>query len=613
MTSILERAVKIDPLRLSSVEVRRLSRELRRTDLPVEVRIAFAGNIVFDPLPEFAEVHLACDGMMARTHVAPFGQPLQQLLDPHSPLHDFDPNFLMLHFELDALLPGLLSRRSGAGPDGWREAVREVIVAIEPAVRAALDTTDAVLLLTNYTGPDCYELGIADSRAEFGQQEFFAQLNSSLARTFRSERRVQIVDLCRLMAYHGRSRARDRRLYYVARLPWHESFLPVLADELVRHIGAALGRIRKCLVVDLDNTLWGGVLGEEGPEGILVGMGDPVAEAHLDLQRSILALRKRGILLAVCSKNNPQDVEEVFRMRTDMPLKREDFVCMEVGWDLKHEGLKRIAAELNIGTDSLVFLDDNPAEVELIRQLMPEVECVGVPEDPSLRPTCLDRIHGLDRVVITAEDLAKTRQYHENAKRSSERRQFADLRGYLMSLRTRVTIRIADPDMLARAHQLFAKTNQFNLTTRRYMAAEIEALARDPASAIVMAHAEDRFGDIGWIGATVVRGLDGEEASIEAFVLSCRAMGRGIERALLNYVRHVCFEWSACKRIVAEFLPTAKNVPVIEFYDDYGFEVVETLEHGGKRYRLSRQDSTPTTCDWLTIEEQPPTFTGPYP
>jgi FkbH-like protein len=237
---------------------------------------------------------------------------------------------------------------------------------------------------------------------------------------------------------------------------------------------------------------------------------------------------------------------------------------------------------------------------------MPEVECVAVPEDPSLRPTCLDRIHSLERAVITAEDLARTRQYQDNAKRSSERRQFADLRGYLMSLGTRVSIRIADADMLARTQQLFAKTNQFNLTTRRYTAGEIEALARDPAAAIVMAHAEDRFGDIGWIGAVVVRGLGGEEASIEAFVLSCRAMGRAVETVLLDYVRQLCFEWPACRYIVAEFLPTAKNAPVIEFYEEHGFEVVAMLERGGKRYRLGRDDSRPAKCDWLTVEARSP-------
>jgi FkbH-like protein len=604
MATILERARQIDPLRLTSVEVRRLSRELRKAELPVEVRIAFAGNIVFDPLPEFAEVHMACDGMMAKSHVTPFGQPLQQLLNPGSPLHEFDPNFLMLHFELDALLPGLRGRNDGGeGTHGWREAVREVIAAIEPAVRAALDTTDAVILLTNFTGPDCYELGLADSRAEFGQQEFYAQLNSTLAKTYRSEPRVQIVDLCRLMAYHGRVRSRDRRLYYVAKLPWHESFLPVLADELVRHVGAALGRVRKCLVLDLDNTLWGGVLGEEGPEGIRIGVGDPEAEAHLDLQRKICALKKRGILLAVCSKNNPEDVEEVFRARKDMPLKREDFVCMEVGWEFKHEGLERIAAELNIGTDSLVFMDDNPAEIELIRQLMPEVQCVLVPADPALRPMCLDRVHGLDRAILTGEDLAKTRQYQDNARRNAERSRFTDLQGYLVSLKTRVTIRAVSADTVGRVHQLFAKTNQFNLTTRRYTLGEVEAFTREPGSCIVMAHAEDRFGDIGWIGAVLVRGLDGESASIEAFVLSCRAMGRAIESALLNHVKDLCFRHSRCAVILAEFLPTPKNAPVRQFYDEHGFSVVEALESGAKRYRLRREDSKLTPCEWLVVEQ----------
>lgn len=600
MTTILERAREIDPLRLTSVEVRRLSREVRGAALPAEARIAYGGNIVFEPLPEFAEVHLACHGILAAAHITPFDQVLQQLLDIDSPLHAFDPNFILLHFELDALLPGLLDRRDGQGARGWRDAVSEVIATIEPAVSAALDTTDAVVLLTNFTGPDCYELGIADSRAEFGQQEFYAQLNSSLSRTFRGEPRVQVVDLCRLMAYHGRARARDRRLYYMAKLPWHESFLPVLADELVRHVGAALGRIRKCLVVDLDNTLWGGVLGEDGPDGIRIGVGDPESEAHLDLQRSILALKRRGILLAVCSKNNPEDVEDVFRRRADMPLRREDFVCMEVGWESKHEGLRRIAEELNIGTDSLVFLDDNPAEVELVRQLMPEVECVAVPADPALRPTCLARVHGLERAIITGEDLAKTRHYQDEARRKSERRQFADLRGYLLSLRTQLVIRSVSPDLLPRAHQLFAKTNQFNLTTRRYTTGEVEALANDPSARIVMAHAKDRFGDIGWIGAVVVRGLEDEEATIESFVLSCRAMGRAIESAMLNHVRALCFDGPrTCRAIVADFLPTAKNAPVREFYDEHGFSVVATLAGGGKRYRLAKEESRPTPCDWL--------------
>jgi len=597
----IDRARQLDPLKLSSVEIRRLSREVRLSKLTADVRIAFSGNVVFEPLPEFTEVHLACDGLMASSHITPFGQTQQELLDPESGLRRFDANFLMLHFELDALLPGLRDRPIGEGPGGWRTLVKEVIAAIEPAVRAALENTNSVVLLTNFTGPDCYELGIADSRAEFGQQEFFSKLNSTLSKAFRTEPRVQIVDLCRIMAYHGRGRARDRRLYYVAKVPWHESFLPVLAEELVRHIGAALGRIRKCLVVDLDNTLWAGVLGEEGPDGILVGMGDPVAEAHFDLQRRILALKQRGILLAICSKNNPADVDEVFQIRTDMPLRRDDFACVEVGWELKIDGLQRIAAELNIGTDSLVFLDDNPAEIELVRQFMPEVECVTVPPDPALRPMCLDRVHSLDRALITAEDFARTTQYQANARRNSESRRFSDLRDYLMSLKTRIVVREPSPDLLPRIHQLFTKTNQFNLTSRRYAIGQLERWMADDASSVLIAHAEDRFGDLGWIGAILVHDLDTSEARIDNFVLSCRVMGRAIESAMLNRVKELAFERHGCQTIVAEFLPTAKNAPVREFFEEHGFTVAESMVDGGKRYRLRRQDSSTTPCDWLAV------------
>lgn len=602
MANILEHARKIDPLSLNAVEVRRLSREVRRGGLVPEARIAYAGNIVFEPLPEFLEAHLACYGTTATSYIAAFGQPLQELLNPASALHRFDPNFLLLHSELDALLPGLLDHRLDDTTDSRRHTVAEVLDAVEPIVRAALDTTHAIVLLTNFVGPDCYDLGLADSRSEFGEQEFFSQLNSALGKTFRAEPRVQIVDLCRLMAFHGRGRARDRRLYYVAKLPWHESFLPVLADELVRHVNAGLGRIRKCLVVDLDNTLWGGVLGEDGPLGVRVGPDDPVAEAHFDLQRRILAIKRRGVLLAACSKNNPADVEEVFRLRPDMPLRRGDFACMEVGWEMKHEGLQRIAADLSIGTDSLVFLDDNPAEIELIRQVMPEVECVLVPADPALRPTCLDRVHSLDRVVITAEDLAKTRQYQDNAVRNSARRQFSDLHEYLHSLKTRIAIRPASHEMLARAHQLFSKTNQFNLTTRRYTLAQLEAFSIDANARLLMIHAEDRFGDMGWISAVLLQDMQQPVARINNFVLSCRAMGRAIESAILNHVKAACFARPNCLAITAEYAPTAKNAPVRELYEEHGFSVTATSADGHKTYRFNRDNDARTTCDWIEVE-----------
>jgi FkbH-like protein len=589
-----------DPFTLDSVQVRRLSREVQQAQC-VHSRIGFGGNVVLEPLREFVQVHLACHGIDVRTWETPFDQVLQELMTPASALTSFDPNFLFLHFELASVLPAAFTRAAPQTEAELEACVDQVMSIVLPSVRMALWKTSATILVTNFVPPDSYELGIADARAEFGEQECFATLNSRLAKTFRNEPRVQIVDLNRLTALHGRSRARDRRLFYVAKMPWHQSFLPLLADEVARHVGAALGKIRKCLVVDLDNTLWGGVLGEEGPAGVLVGAGDPVAEAHFDLQQRILALRKRGVLLAACSKNNPEDVEEVFRERTDMPLRREDFACMDIGWDRKDGRLRQIAASLNIGTDSLVFLDDSAAEIELVRSTMPEVECVLLPVDPAQRPTCLDRVHGLERALVTAEDVEKTRHYQAGAARNAAQASFSNLEDYLRSLQMSVEIRRVSQEMLPRVHQLFTKTNQFNLTTRRYCLGELERFAADSSSHLLAARATDRFGDLGWIGVVLLRDLQQPEVTIDSFLLSCRAMGRGIEAAILNHVKALCLSQDSCVAIKAEYLATAKNMPAREVYEAQGFRLLQPVIEGKKSYRLERCDSAPVACDWLSV------------
>jgi FkbH-like protein len=603
---VLQDAAACDSLALSTLETRRLSRRVRALPGERDVRIAFAGNTVLAPLAEFAEAHLACHGIVAASYAAPFGQALQELLDPSSGLHQFDPHFVFLHFELDALASAATAMRAASAAEEREASLEATLRHVVPVVRAAIEQTSAVVLVTNFVGWDTYELGLADARFEFGEQALLWQLNSRLAGAFRNEPRVQIVDLSGLTAMYGRARARDRRLYYVAKIPWHDGFLPVLADDLVRHIKVATGRVRKCLVVDLDNTLWDGVLGEDGVQGVRVGAGDPAGEAHFDLQRRILAIARRGVMLAACSKNNPADVDELFRVRTDMPLRRDHFACMEIGWSMKHEGLRRIAERLNIGTDSLVFLDDNPAEIELIRQQMPEVQCVLVPSDPALRPTCLDAVHSLDRAVITREDQDKASQYHQNAERDSARTEFADLHEYLHSLETRITIRVPSADMLVRAHQLFGKTNQFNVTTKRYSLADVQGFASDPTTRILMIRAEDRFGDLGWIGVVLLTRWDEAVPHVDSFILSCRSMGRGIESAILNSVKTWCFADERRTALTAEYLPTAKNVPVRDLFERHGFAVTTASASGHKQYRAEKGTCELTPCEWIRVEAELP-------
>src|SRR5215210_7774340 len=389
-------------------------------------------------------------------------------------------------------------------------------------------------------------------------------------------------------------------MYYLAKMEWSPGFLPTVAAELVRQIKAIRNVGKKCLVLDLDNTLWGGVVGEDGPTGIKIGTGDPEAEAFLEFHHKLKALQDRGVLLAVCSKNNRADVVEVFDSRPEIPLKLADFAAAEICWDPKHEGLKRIAAALNIGTDSLVFVDDNPAEISLVQQMMPEVKTVLLPPDPAEYAGLIERMNDFETPEILEEDRRKTGQYRENRQRQELQASVGGLEGYLASLRTEVEIHLARREDLPRVHQLFSKTNQFNLTTERYSLAEIERFATSPACELWVARARDRFGDLETIAVVLLKKV-GRMATIDTFLMSCRAMGRGIETAIMNHVKHRLVEERSGLELRGRYLPTPKNKPVERFYDEQGFRLLESSPSGEKLYGLRRDEVRLAPCDWIRV------------
>jgi FkbH-like protein len=608
-TTVADRAVKVAPalatidcLGLSAGDARKISRELAESAVEPQVRIALGGNVVFEPLLDFLRVFLAREGLTAAFYAIEFGQSMQVILEPNSGLSSFEPHYLFLHFEADELLSVVVQRRQFGSAGARRAAVSELVDRVVAVVEAAIGTTSATVLVSNFVERGFDGLGLADWRSEFGEQEFFASLNSSLALRFRSEPRVQLVNVARLAANFGCSRARDSRLFSLSRIAWHETFLPILADTLCRHIKVSLGGLRKCLVLDLDNTLWAGVLGEDGVQGVRAGIGDSAGEAHYRLQQKILAMKERGVLLAVCSKNNPDDVAELFRVRTDMPLRATDFASMQIGWGTKDRGLAQVAAELSIDTASLVFLDDSRAEIELIRQSMPEVECVLLPADSALIPSCLDRVDGLNRVLLTQEDLNKSDQYQQQSMRALARSEFVDLPAYLRSLETRIEIQPLRQELVARAHQLFSKTNQFNASVRRYSLAEVSSLCgTNDTTLALMVSAADRFGDLGWIAALVLRRECSSTACLENIVVSCRALGRGIEGAILNFVKLLCFEANAIELLNASYRPSRKNSQVREFLGRAGFSARGGTTSAEETFALCRGASTYVPCDWVSV------------
>lgn len=588
---------------LSGRSLRSIAKRLSVFPSPEAIRIAYLGNSTFEPLPDYVAAVAACRGLAAKSYIGPYDQHLQELIDPASGFHAFEADLLFLHLLMEKLSPRI-AHQFGALSKEEIESERDGILhTLSECARHALETTQASVVVTNFPAPTDYHLGLADKKRQLGEYEFYLELNLAVLRLFKEEARVQLFDLDKLLSSVGKRSARDKRLYYLAKMPWSEQVLPALADELVKHLEAANNIIKKCVVVDLDNTLWGGIVGEVGPEGIEVGQGEPRAEAFFDFQSRLKSLLDRGILLAVCSKNNMADVREAFLRRTDMPLKEGDFSAMVVNWEPKNLGLQHIAETLNIGLDSMVFIDDNPAECDLIRQLLPDVQTVLLPQDCAQYAETLSRIHGLEKAAILDEDRLKTRQYSENFQRQDARRGFQDMESYLHSLETVVNVFRAQRAHIARIHQLFAKTNQFNLTTKRYSGADLEAFIERDDCQLYLASARDRFGDLGNIGVCLVRIQDHHAALIDSFLLSCRAMGRGIEAAIMNYLKREYLQRTSLSAMEGLYIPTKKNVPAKTFYASEGFQVAQTSPTGAIRYVLSRDAVSFSPCDWITLEE----------
>ncbi|MFL6196103.1 MAG: HAD-IIIC family phosphatase [Thermoanaerobaculia bacterium] len=592
----------LEPERLSANDVSLLSRTLQARDGDRDLRLAYLANFTVDLLPRWVDVHFAREGLTASHYVGPFGQYVQEVLGEETGLAAFQPDLVLLALSLRLLRPEAWAAFPTLSPAERRDLRDDVAAHVESLALSAVERLDATLLVANFPVPPLPAFGVADLNAEYGETELFLDLNLDLLRRFKGHPRIQLFDLDRLAARFGKDRLPDRKMFYLAKMEWSPAFLGCVAGELARHARALRGPARKALVLDLDNTLWGGVVGEDGPAGVRIGAGDPEGEAFQDLQLRLKALQAMGVLLAVCSKNNPGDVHELFASRPEMPLKLDDFAAVEISWEPKHEGLKRIAEALNVGTGSLVFVDDNPAEISLVQQMMPEVKTVLLGPDPAEHVATIDKLIDFERAAVLEEDARKTAHYRENRKRDELRTASGDLAGYLASLRTEVAITRARRDDLPRIHQLFMKTNQFNLTTQRYTPAEVERFIGSPVCELWLARARDRFGDLGAIGVVLLR-RDGRIVYVDSFLMSCRAMGRGLETAMMNHLKHRLLDEPGHLELRARYLPTAKNQPVETFYEDQGFRLLEKRETGEKLYVLRRNETRETPCGWIEVVE----------
>lgn len=505
---------------------------------------------------------------------AEFNQVMQTAAGSGLQVIDARPNAMLLALDHN----GYADLRSGL--NGSAQGAVAYFKALRDGLR---HNFEGALICQTVACPPEQLFGSFDVTSEVSQRARVDLFNREMINLVRGSSDV-LLDAAGLAQSIGSRNWFDSVQWHMAKLPFAQKYVPIYAEHCARLIGAMLGRSRKCLVLDLDNTVWGGVIGDDGMNGIVLGHGSAQGEAFLAIQQMALDLRDRGILLAVSSKNDDGVARAVFREHPEMLLREEHITVFQANWSDKASNLEAIAQTLNIGMDALVFVDDNPAERQQVRQAVPLVAVPELGDDPAFYPRQVMAAGYFEAIAFLEDDRQRVAQYQANAKRAALQTTARDLTAYLHSLEMVATVGPFDAAGRSRITQLINKSNQFNLTVQRYTEAEVERVSEDPDALTLQIRLADSFGDNGMISVLIARnGASGW--TIETWLMSCRVLGRGVERAALNEIVTAVAK-AGGSRLIGRYHPTNRNQMVELHYKRLGFELVETHADGTTTWML---------------------------
>jgi len=575
--------------------------DLEALNIPDEkrIKVALLSSFTIDPLGMYIDIKSRLVGLYPEIYIGPFNQYQQEILDEGSKLYAFKPDVVILAVQAESLL----------GDDFYSRFVKlsekeqyqtEIIDRFKKLLSLLTSRTNSLVLVNNFIVPSFSPLGILDNKVDIGFKSFFYGLNQRLVDLYKKNNQVYVVDLEGVASKHGKSRCLNYQMYYMGSFVFSESFLPVVADEYMGYIKALKNLTRKCIVLDLDNILWGGIIGEDGFDGIKLGKDSP-GNAYVDFQRLLLSYYNRGIILAINSKNNYEDAIKVIRKHPCMVLRDKHFVTMRINWQDKVQNMIELAKEINIGLDSMAFVDDNPREREQIKQALPEVLVVDMPSSPFLYRQALESLNDFNVLALTKEDKMRGEMYYARKMREELRESIPSLEDFLKSLEMKVVIKYADDFSQPRIARMVNKTNQFNLTTRRYTDVEIKKMKekRDEFN-IYSLQVIDKFGDEGIVGVAIVR-KEPQTWTLDSFLMSCRVIGRKIETAFLAKIVADAKK-KGVSAIIGEYIPTQKNAPVKDFYQNHGFEKFQQAGNLSK-WMLDLIKATVKMPNWLELKD----------
>jgi len=566
-------ALEFDELfALSALRKKAHARQLSRPHAVHEkIRLALLGGYSLYPFHELLEHLCEMEGFPCELWLGDFDNYTSEIMDDAGRLYAFGPQVvLLMPSEHRCKYPGKLS-----DPRERQQAEAKAVVdSLLELVKKVHEKSRAEIITANFMLPARHDPGAFRSRTLGSDWTFRKWVNLELG--LNAPPFLHVCDLEFLANRLGGVAARDERSWFESKQPCSPALMVEFAREAA-HLIASLKRApKKVLVLDLDNTLWGGVVADDGLEGIELGDTSPRGEAFKAFQKYIGSLKQRGVLLAVCSKNDPAKAVEPFEKHPEMVLRMEDFVSFKANWEPKSDNVRRMAAELNLGLDSFVFVDDNPAEIEIVRQFAPEVTTILLGPDPSEYVARLQDCRLFEPRSITSEDAERTNQYRSEAQRQALEASVTDMDAYLESLAMEAVISEFTPVDAPRLSQLINKSNQFNLTTRRRSEADVLAVMNDSGCIGFSVRLKDRLGDHGLI-SIVIGERAGDTMKIDTWLMSCRVLKRQVEEEVLNELARLAKK-KGCVRLEGAYLPTARNEMVRDFYLRMGFALIRENE-----------------------------------
>jgi FkbH-like protein len=564
------------------------AKRLNQTRHNRSLRLAILGDCSTQQFVPMLRVFFGREGYEVEIYEGNFDAIELEVLNPESGLYRFGPDMVILLNAIQSLRDKFYERKSSSG-----EFQTAAITRITRTWDSLLSKRSPLIIQSNFVAPFERFFGNYDQKITTSFTSIVSQLNSTIAAEARTRSSIFVNDVEGLASWVGRKGWFDERLWTIAKSFCALDHLPLVSKNIVDIAMANLGKGIKCVVLDLDNTLWGGVVGDDGAQGVQIGAhGD--GEPFYRLQGFLKELKNRGIILAVCSKNEEANAVMPFQENSGMILKLEDITVFMANWENKPDNIRKIAKILNIGLDSMVFLDDNRFEREAVRAFIPEVIVPELPEDPADYVKALSELNLFETSSFSAEDAQRPELYRQEAGRRIAESSAGNFEEFLQSLGMTIEVGRFTAEQLGRIAQLIQRSNQFNLTTQRHNQAQCEAMMNDVGGCLPLSVSlKDRFGDHGLISIVIARvDRQSETLILCDWLMSCRVLGRGVEEYLMNYTVEKAKELRL-ETISAVYIPTAKNAMVKEFYARFGFEKIAVLPDGKTEWMLKIEDYQP--------------------